>query len=437
MTPSKSYPRRLAAIMFSDICGYSRLMGESEARALAVLARHDNIVNAAVAHHNGTIIKRMGDGFLAEFGSAVSAVECALAIQRKVRAENDRTPGIEQFQLRIGVHLGDVMVEGEDILGDGVNVASRIEPLAVPGGICISQDVYNLIQNKVEVEMVSIGAQQLKNIRRQIEIYRVLVAAADKTDAAGATVRDAPSAAERKRGVRGRRRLISAIIGVCCVVLFLAVAARVREQRRRVRDERAISGAIDGAGLLLKDGKAAEARAVLEKAAGAVRPQAPGLDRLRAEMETVKDAEAKARIHARYVALIQSVHKQDWDACVALADAETRKRIGPEGVRLRMQLLGRLAVLGKVTPDDIRIKDIELNRERDSAWVTPEIRRDGQWHVLKPGEWRQENGDWRLTISENPEWDKSAWRSRRSPEAMRQKGALKRLWRPELDGRRP
>jgi len=188
--------RRLAAIMFCDVCGFSRIMGENETRALAVIGMATSCIESAVGMFGGRVIKKLGDGSLCEFPSAVNAVRCAIEVQRAV-AEHDRTaePG-QQFQMRIGIHVGDVVVADGDILGDGVNVASRIQPLAEPGGICISRDVFDLVKSRVSIETVNLGPHDLKNISRQIDIYKVLI---DAVEGASAQTSASPST---KRPVR-------------------------------------------------------------------------------------------------------------------------------------------------------------------------------------------------------------------------------------------
>ena len=155
--------RRLAAILAADIVGYSKAMATDEAGTLARLkAFRADVFDPLVEKHNGRIIKLMGDGTLVEFASVVDAVECAIAIQSE-RAESDGG-----FKLRIGINLGDVMIEGDDVYGDGVNVAARLEALARPGGICISDMVYQNISTKVDAAFENSGEQQLKNIERPV-----------------------------------------------------------------------------------------------------------------------------------------------------------------------------------------------------------------------------------------------------------------------------
>ena len=163
--------RKLAAIMFTDIVGFTKIMGESEDTAFNILKNQDSIVNPLIDKFNGTLLKKMGDGLLIEFSSAVNAVECALKIQSKIKDYN--TSDNDEFHIRIGIHLGDVVTMGDDILGDGVNIASRIEPLANPDGICITEAVQKSIQSKVKVDARQINEVDLKHIVDKYTIYKI------------------------------------------------------------------------------------------------------------------------------------------------------------------------------------------------------------------------------------------------------------------------
>ncbi len=187
--------RRLAAIMFTDMVGYSALAQADEAAALEVLGRHNRLLRPVFEKFRGREVKTVGDAFLVEFDSALDATLCALEIQRVLREYNAAAVDRWQVRVRIGIHVGDVVETGGDVLGDVVNIASRIEPLAEPEGICISQQVYDQVQNKVAVPFVRMPPQDLKNIRVAVPIYRV-----------GATVPARPGAAA-DRGASGGRHL--------------------------------------------------------------------------------------------------------------------------------------------------------------------------------------------------------------------------------------
>ena len=163
----------MAAIVAADVAGYSRLMGLDEVGTARTLREHRKITDALVAKHGGRIVKTTGDGVLLEFLSVVDAVECAVAVQVVMAERNQGVPEDRRMLLRIGINLGDILIEGDDILGDGVNVAARLESIAEPGGICISSSAFDQIRGKVAVEFTDIGEQRLKNIERTIRAYAV------------------------------------------------------------------------------------------------------------------------------------------------------------------------------------------------------------------------------------------------------------------------
>src|ERR1700748_2301704 len=165
--------RRLAAIVAADVAGYSRLMGLDEVGTARALREHRAVTDALVAKHGGRIVKTTGDGVLLEFPSVVDAVECAIAVQAVMAERNEDVPVDRRMQFRIGVNLGDILIEGEDILGDGVNIAARLEGIAEAGGVCISSSAYDQVQGKVEVEFIELGEQRLKNIARPVRAYMV------------------------------------------------------------------------------------------------------------------------------------------------------------------------------------------------------------------------------------------------------------------------
>src|SRR5262245_25006222 len=168
--------RRLAAILVADVAGYSRLMGENEVGALAALkALRSELVDPKIAEHEGRVFKSIGDGLLAEFPSVVNAVACAVDIQRGLEAHNTNLLDQEAIQLRIGVHAGDVIVEGDDVFGDGVNVAARLEAIASPGGVVVSDTVRNHLGNRLNLRVEEMGEQSLKNIDRPVRVWRILL----------------------------------------------------------------------------------------------------------------------------------------------------------------------------------------------------------------------------------------------------------------------
>ena len=172
MEPS-SVKRRLTCILAADAVGYSQQMGMDEEGTIRVLSAHRAVIDGIIGFHEGRIVSTAGDSVIAEFGSAVDSVRCAVEIQDALRTRNDSLPEHRQMRFRIGVNLGDVVVRNDDLLGDGVNVAARLETMAEPGGICISSSVYDQITGKLDLGFQDIGNQALKNISRPIHVYRV------------------------------------------------------------------------------------------------------------------------------------------------------------------------------------------------------------------------------------------------------------------------
>src|SRR5262245_33784209 len=165
--------RRLAAIFASDIVGYSRLMGADEEGTLARLNTHRReFLEPKIAEHRGRIVKRTGDGILIEFASAVDAVRCAVEIQNGMIERNAPEPQDKRIEVRIGIHVGDIIIEDNDIFGDGVNIAARLEGMAQSGGICVSDDAYRQVRGRLEANFQDVGEQELKNIARPVRVYQ-------------------------------------------------------------------------------------------------------------------------------------------------------------------------------------------------------------------------------------------------------------------------
>ena len=167
--------RKLAAIMFTDMVGYSALSQRNEALALELLEEHRGVLRRLFPKYQGTEVKTTGDGFLVEFASALDAVRCAVEIQKTLAERNQTQPAERQVRIRIGVHLGDMVRKEGDVYGDGVNIAARIEPLAEPGGICISNSVHDQIENKVDYALVRLSKPELKNIQANVQVYKLVL----------------------------------------------------------------------------------------------------------------------------------------------------------------------------------------------------------------------------------------------------------------------
>ena len=170
--------RRLAAILAGDVAGYSRLMGIDEEGTLAVLKRHRReLVDPKIKEHRGRIVKLTGDGILVEFASVVDAVRCAVDIQRGMAERNVEVPAERRIEYRIGLNLGDIIIDDKDIYGDGVNIAARLEALAEPGGICVSRVVRDQVRDKLDFSFADMGEQQVKNIARPVRTHRIVLGA--------------------------------------------------------------------------------------------------------------------------------------------------------------------------------------------------------------------------------------------------------------------
>src|SRR6266581_927787 len=166
--------RRLAAIVSADVVGYSLLMGRDDSATLAGLKAHRReLIDPKIAEYSGRIVKTTGDGLLLEFPSVVDAVRCAVDIQRGMAERNAGVPPEQRIDFRIGINVGDIIIDGDDIFGDGVNVAARLQTLAEPGGICVSRVVRDQVLDKLSFTFEDLGAQQVKNIARPVEVYRV------------------------------------------------------------------------------------------------------------------------------------------------------------------------------------------------------------------------------------------------------------------------
>ncbi len=182
--------RKLTAILCADVFGYSRLMGENEEATLCTLSSYRKLIDSLIEQHRGRFVNSAGDSVLAEFASVVNAVQCAVEIQTTLKVENANLPPERRMEFRIGVNLGDVMVDGEQIYGDGVNVAARLESLAEPGGICVSGTVCEHLGNRLALSYEDLGEQTVKNIAKPVRVLRVMLEG-------GAATRTATKAAER------------------------------------------------------------------------------------------------------------------------------------------------------------------------------------------------------------------------------------------------
>src|SRR6266481_3549242 len=168
--------RKLAASFSTDVKSYSRLMGEDEVATIHTLTAYRELMATLIQQHRGRVVDSPGDNLLVEFPSVVEAVQCAVAIQRELKIRNAELPPQRRMEFRIGINLGDVIVEGERIYGDGVNIAARLESLAEPGGICIAGTVHDQVETKLALHYEDLGEQRVKNIAEPVRVYRVRLA---------------------------------------------------------------------------------------------------------------------------------------------------------------------------------------------------------------------------------------------------------------------
>jgi class 3 adenylate cyclase len=214
--------RTLADIVFTDVVSFSARMHTDEVGTLRLLQRDFAEMRRLCIAHEGEVLKTTGDGLLLTFTSAVQAVACALAMQRQFAAEAKDDATGNALQHRIGIHLGDIIVQDKDVMGDGVNIAARLQSEAEPGGICISQTVYDVVKNKLEMQAVSLGARDLKNIAQAMPVYRLLLEA-QALDSAG---RPSAPAAGRNPPATGKKALIALAVAVVVAAAALVILGR-------------------------------------------------------------------------------------------------------------------------------------------------------------------------------------------------------------------
>jgi class 3 adenylate cyclase len=281
--------RKLAAILAADAYGYSRMMGADEEGTLRVLAGHRAVIDGIIALHEGRIVGTAGDSVLAEFESAVEAVRCAVETQDALKTRNDSLPEGERMLFRIGVNLGDVMVSGDDLHGDGVNVAARLESIAEPGGVCISSSVYDQITGKLNLGFVDIGDRELKNIARPIHVYQLAGTAPVKPIAPAA-----PKAPASRAWAIG-------VTTVAVIAVLVAWQAGWFTPATPAVEERAKAAA-----------ELAKARAETDEA------------KRRAETESAASAEAKRQLEAQRASEMKA--RGEAELAKARADAEAIRR---------------------------------------------------------------------------------------------------------------
>lgn len=281
--------RRLATILAADVEGYSRMMGADEEGTVQTMRGHRAVFDALLQQHHGRVFNTAGDMILAEFPSAVEAVRCATEIQAALRTKNEHLAPAKRMRFRMGINLGDVVVQEGDLLGEGVNVAARIQTIAEPGGICISSSVYDQIQNKLSLQFRSLGDRSFKNIGQPIRTFSVVTG-----DGA-----PAPRLAQPV-GTRGQR--IGAAIALCVVAAGAGGYWLYREYAARQAEQAALAAALETQRRATEEAQRAldaqrEQAAALARTAAAERDAADAArreDALRAQLQAADDARRRA-----------------------------------------------------------------------------------------------------------------------------------------------
>lgn len=234
--PPGAGQRSLAAIVFTDVVGFSARMQSDEDTTLRLLRRDFAEIKEICTQHHGSVLKSTGDGLLLYFSSAVQAVACALAMQRSFAGQAKNRPALESLTHRLGIHLGDVFVNDQDVMGDGVNIAARLQAEAEPGGICISQTVYDVVRNKLALQVTRLGARELKNISQAIPIYKLLLEAqAIETAEAESPEQKQPAEDAVVRDPTKRRKLAAAAALLLLVVLAAGLSWRAWARHQRAK----------------------------------------------------------------------------------------------------------------------------------------------------------------------------------------------------------
>ena len=171
----EEFKRKLTAILSADVEGYSRLMGDDEAATVKTLSAYREVMTSLIKQHRGRVVDSPGDNVLAEFASVVDAVQCAVSVQKEIQTRNAELPENRKMEFRIGINLGDVVIERDKIYGDGVNIAARIEGMAEAGGVCVSGTVFDQIEDKLGLEYAALGEKTFKNIKKPMRVYRVQI----------------------------------------------------------------------------------------------------------------------------------------------------------------------------------------------------------------------------------------------------------------------
>ncbi len=295
--------RRLATILVADIFGYSRMMHVNEERTVEIFRGHREIFDELLRQHHGRIFNTAGDAVLAEFPSAVEAVRCATEIQTALRTRNEHLPEEQRMWFRIGINLGDVIVQGGDLLGDGVNVAARIQTVAEPGGVCISGSVYDQIQNKLTLQFVSMGERSFKNIVQPIRTFSI-------AEADG----EAMPAASKPKRPKGRK--IGGIIAAVAALIVVAVGGYLIFSHYETRHVGELRQAVElerRAAEEKRQAAEAQARANEEQLAAKAKQMQAKLEAEAYQRQAAEAQQRKAKLEAEAAAAKAALDKTEAD----------------------------------------------------------------------------------------------------------------------------
>jgi class 3 adenylate cyclase len=362
--------RRLTCILAADAVGYSSQMAADEEGTVRVLSAHRAVIDGIIAFHGGRIMSTAGDSVLAEFTSAVEAVRCAVEIQEALKTRNDSLPDSSRMQFRVGVNLGDVVVKDKDLLGDGVNVAARLEAIAEPGGICISSSVYDQITGKLDLGFQDIGDQTLKNISRPIHAYRV----------SGTTVPGRP--ASLARSAMPKRGRIPWGIGAVGVAAIAAIVAwQTGWLRFGSSDSGSATKTVPGAARMQGESDVqrlrAEAEALKRQAEAELARVRIDADASRAARQKADSEAAATRIRARAEADAARIRGEAEAAAARMkndAEAQMAKTAQPER---KVDTKSSEAAAVAAAP----VRGADMARMAPSGATGDAARFDGSWNV--------------------------------------------------------
>ncbi|HUR59440.1 MAG TPA: adenylate/guanylate cyclase domain-containing protein [Opitutaceae bacterium] len=369
--PAGQEQRQLAAIVFTDVVGFSARMQSEESATLTLVERDFAVMRALAAELSGAVLKSTGDGLLILFTSAVHAVDWALQIQRRFAAQGKTLPPEEVLRHRVGVHVGDVFVSGGDVMGDGVNIAARLQAQAPTGGICISQSVYDLVKNKMKLDVVRLEPRKLKNISDVVQMYHLLLEPRPVVAAAPATFQHAP-VVETPEPPSGRPKyaIVAAVLAMLVVGAWLLRSHFEHEKglKESQADQAKLGALLSGKNATGADAKATSAPPPATSPSGEMEFAQRALDRPAGSGATADDAR-----------LLQEA-KSAMLPAVAWAMRELPRYSRQRPLRVRPMDRSSTQVLTVYSDPEGRIYFVEGGASRRQSWA--DLRPDSQGAIL-------------------------------------------------------